>query len=108
MFCVGNPHRLSHTFTVLSNEPETKIFECYAKRTLLAHFEWPLYVATGLEVSRRSHILSWPSSWADKIDVALLSRLVTTESLVRIVSVLYILTTSVKAISWALEAETTS
>ena len=105
---MGKPQRLSHILTVRSYDPDTKMWERWLKRTLLAHLEWALNVLVGLVGSLLSHIRSCPSSWAEITSQPFVSKEVTTESLVRIVYTLAILTISVMTISWALEAETIS
>ena len=52
-------------------------------------------MAVGFEAVRLSHNLIWPSSWAERRRESVESTLVTTESLVRKVSVIAILVTLV-------------
>lgn len=108
MFCSGKLHLESHTLTVLSYDPETKIWGDLPNLTLLTHLAWDLKVLVGLEVYLLSQSLIWPSSWADNICEPLTSTETTTESRVRMVSALASLVTLVSAISCALEPETTS
>lgn len=105
-FWIGKLQRLSHIFTVWSYEPEANILEAPLNLIELVHFECALKEVVGLVGYLLSHIRICPSSWADNIVSPLVSSDVTTESLVRIVSTLFILIISVIAISWALEAET--